>query len=660
MSELSDVLNDPLFKKLSPEKQQQKIMEISARTTTGNKATNPIDAQPTDKSFNTMQMTHMDEDDPDTTMMQRLLGGGAGAIQGGAMGGLLGGLPGAAGGAISEGMSGFAFPPKSKGQWAAQAASGPLGALGGAATGLAKNKTAQTGIAGLMGLLHNYALNGVSEGVDQRGDKITPSVPQALLSILGPAAGHHLTNTVTSERPVVKSNELIEGMTGNKAKISDMPALETLQHNNPDLASIILAGKEPTPAQIANSTRQARLERDIRKTTNARNVIGEKKAENAVDTAVNLAAKAKKEVVTVKARLGIQPDITQQATDNAGPVASDLNQAQFDLREGKRFGPPNEDTSYNEHVNDLDKNVLDKQMTANEAKAELIRLKAEDQAYGGASKVDAAETKSANASIAIDTKGQGWRDKQLKSRQDFFNQQLDDLRKDSNSQSIALHPDLGKLTGSDIVTGNDLIHKLGSPDISASGLEAYRQRIKSKMGTKGTQQLEDSMVEEFFRQAYDPKTKTLSNAPQVFSKEGNFPAEKILAMYGGGAKAQEKLQTLTRTTEAIRALQAPGGPFKEFGKRLGAHVAWVLPNMLIFHPEALPVTAGSMAAAGGVVGSAILYPKLIDAMLRNPKRGEDFYKWATSTSRTGRSLANWPRLAAWLKSNSEPISPDDE
>ena len=53
-------------------------------------------------------------------------------------------------------------------------------------------------------------------------------------------------------------------------------------------------------------------------------------------------------------------------------------------------------------------------------------------------------------------------------------------------------------------------------------------------------------------------------------------------------------------------------------------------------------------AGGGAVALAI--PQLIDHMMKNPTFGDMMHRWANSSA-AERSLANWPRLAAYVKNN---------
>ncbi len=83
--------------------------------------------------------------------------------------------------------------------------------------------------------------------------------------------------------------------------------------------------------------------------------------------------------------------------------------------------------------------------------------------------------------------------------------------------------------------------------------------------------------------------------------------------------------------------------------------AYLLTGRLLYDKSMTMSSGAETLATGAALGFAsVAYPRLIDMILKNPSMGRQFHEWATAPNGSAKAiLANFPRLAAWLKDNSE-------
>ncbi len=620
---IDDLLKDDRFKGLDPKDQQTAVMQFMARQD-AKKAGDKMEAPP---SRGGAALNAMDQNVPipflgDATLSQRLAGGGVGALQGAGIGATLAGA-GSIPGAVMGGLLGGVFPPKTPGQWGAQLLAPELGGAAGKLVDKVKNPALRTGAAGISGLMNMLGLNTATSGIDAASNKalgtkydvqnpLDVSAGQAAVAALPPVIGDQLLNRITRKAPTAVSRDLIKETIDPNAKLSDLPAYRTLTHDSPALASAVAAGQKLTPEQIANEILQKKTQAKIDAIDVKKAGLRTKGGELTVDKTVNNIEQAKREIDAKKAKLGIQPEIDE------------LKVKGVQAQKGTQIDPT-------------------------DVKIELLRKQQEQANAGVDADLGKAETKAANEQVNLEKRG----------NVDWKRNQLDKLQEKATDLSNAIHPDMGALAK--YRTPDELIHAIGglNPDgspsgISAAGIAAFRDQALKEGGQKSVDALQRSTIQEFMRQAYDPTTKTFSKGPALTeATKGNFSPEKLEAMFGGGTQGKTKSEAFLKAVDAISAAsQDPGGKWLKY---IGAHAIWTLPNIMIFHPDTLATNVAAIGAAAAPAYASMKYPQLIEGILKNPKLGDSFYNWATGTTRAAKSLSNWPRLAAWMKANSEPV-----
>lgn len=660
MPDINELLKDSEFQQLSPEDQQEIVLEF----VTKNSKKPQVSMQ--DTSLGTTASEAYGKLPP---WLQQTLHRGTAA-----------GVGFATGGPLNAALMG-AFPPETPGQWGASMLAGPVGKLAGKAVSSAANPAVKTLMSGLGGLGGYLGLNAATEGIDRATtsagltnipkrevlpNTLTDAVrqsPEILLSTLAPMMGQQLIGNLTKSRPGAVSAQAVKDITGGADAIN-IPSLEkfrALEHKAPELAQVLASGQNPTPEQIVNTIQQAKVQEILDKLSGVKSKLKVKKAELNVDTLVNDVEKAKKELArkalidkgkSTQAKL--QPEIAEQSQLNVGDVQTDIDKASLELRKATR------NRASRDFRNKLDEKVFETQKTRNNAKAELTRLKEEQKAYGLGAAEDAAEIGREKAGLDVKAKKINLEKKnkvdlrlaKIDATEDVLDKSLKKLQEDADSAAKALHPDLGNIAKA--TNPNELMQNISAS--SPGGVAAYRAHIARELGDKGVKAFQEGAVNQFFKEAYSPETKALSNAPKLF--ETKFTPDKLRAIFGNGPDAEEKVRIFTQAVDDIQSVD-PGKGATAIGKMaqsFGTHIGWILPNMLVFHADRVmgPGLAGA-AAVGGAAMMAVKYPKLIDAMLRNPKLGDSFHKWATGTTRVERSLSSWPRLAAWFKANAEPV-----
>ncbi len=639
---IDDLLKDDRFKGLDPEDQQTAVMQFMARQD-AKKAGDKMEAPP---SRGGAALNVMDQNVPipfvgDATLSQRLAGGGVGALQGAGIGATFAGA-GSIPGAVMGGLLGGIFPPKTPGQWGAQLIAPEIGGPAAKLVDKVKNPALRASAAGISGLLNMLGLNTATAGIDAASNKalgtkydvqnpLDVSAGQAAVAALPPIVGDQLLNRVTRNAPTAVSRDLIKGTIDPNAKLSDLPAYRTLTHDSPALASAVAAGQKLTPEQIANEILQKKTQAKIDAIDVKKAGLRTKGGELTVDKTVNNIEQAKRELDAKKAKFGIQPDIDE------------LKVKGIQAQKGTQIDPT-------------------------DVKIELLRKQQEQANAGVDADLGKVETKAANEQVNLEKRGNvDWKRNQLDEDKVVLKKQLDKLQEKATDLSNAMHSDLGILAKYE--NSDDLIHAIGgiNPDgkpsgISAGGIAAFRDQALKEGGQKAVDALQRSSIQEFMRQAYDPATKTFSKGPALTeATQGNFSPRKLQEIFGGGTQGKQKTDTFLKMTDAISKSGEPSKGDKWL-RYLGAHAIWTLPNMLVFHPGEFLQNAAVAGAASGVAYSSIKYPKLIEAALQSDKKwlGDSFYNWATGTTRAAKSLSNWPRLAAWMKANSEPVELPNE
>lgn len=176
-------------------------------------------------------------------------------------------------------------------------------------------------------------------------------------------------------------------------------------------------------------------------------------------------------------------------------------------------------------------------------------------------------------------------------------------------------------------------------------------------GTKMQGHMQDAFISEFFNKAYDPQTKTLTNAGKLFAADGPFNKPKVEAMFGGGEKGAEKARQFASIVDDIRALtdlqkqpQGPGG-WAKFGKSqiVAAATGFILSGLGVPH-----FAAGATGEALGSLVGFIPSNKLISGMMTNPNLAKALHEWAANGG-SGTAFKMNPGLSKWLDQNIHPF-----
>src|SRR5438128_2538175 len=123
----------------------------------------------------------------------------------------------------------------------------------------------------------------------------------------------------------------------------------------------------------------------------------------------------------------------------------------------------------------------------------------------------------------------------------------------------------------------------------------------------------------------------MSNAQQLFYGNGQpgntarYSPDKIRAVFGSDAKVEQ----FKRAVDAINAIDPTQNQskFKAFADSTQKHLGWVLPNMVVFHPEVALQSGAMLGATAAGTYAAVTYPKVIKMFLQNPKTAESFFNW---------------------------------
>jgi hypothetical protein len=178
----------------------------------------------------------------------------------------------------------------------------------------------------------------------------------------------------------------------------------------------------------------------------------------------------------------------------------------------------------------------------------------------------------------------------------------------------------------------------------------YKYLGQQKNGTQQIQTVRDSMMASMFSQAYDPKTKQLTNLPKLTQAGGPYNLDKIEALYGGGQQGTDAGHSLTQLINDVRSLgevqsKLQALPTKDNTKAMVQSVLrGVIPSGILW------ATGHHGAAAAAELGIAA-WPKLVDGVISQPQLGSAFHDFASKGGTAAALKAN-PMLENWLSKNS--------
>lgn len=662
---ITDMLNDPEFKALPKATQEQLITEKTFEGGTseqprGLKSVGLLTGTPHDEGTVTpgsfRDMFKRNAEASNTPQSRRALDTGFGALTASTLPGM---TPGTAG--FAGALSG-AFPPKSTGERAMMGATGalPMGSM------MNKLKDAppaiktmiQSLLGGAMTQGYTAGTEGINRGVNALGghEPTGSAHAGALETLLGmfiPGAAQHFTGNAVTKAPATKGANLLAQLTGdvNPSALESAgtlnpnqtltPSTDALQHGNPaeQLAFMQqqLSKSSKTQAQIATQTAEQVLQ--------AKQEIATKKLE---DQARELAATQRKAPV-VKGQQQMDQELSASKLKTA---QMKYDQARAEMRGTAYPVPP-------DYYQTQAKAGTNLQRTQEEVRAERMKQrKMEMRAQEKQIMLDKEREKigSPLPPSVSDIQAQGT--VQIAKENEYqasIKKAMEDLQQKASSYAD-MNPGVRDLvwrpregSGRLTPTIDDIIQNVVEKG-TADDVRGIRDHLAAQ-GKGHVEAFEKAMTEEFMRRAYDGNTRNLTNAPKLAASTGPFSSDKLAALYGVQIDSP-KITEFRRAIDDIGQIRT--GITGSFARSVVGHGAWVTAGALIT-PGGLSTAKTGLAIGAGLV--SIGWPKLIDEILRNPRFGQQFHQWATSTTRMGQSLKNWPRLAAQLHEMSEPVSP---
>lgn len=249
----------------------------------------------------------------------------------------------------------------------------------------------------------------------------------------------------------------------------------------------------------------------------------------------------------------------------------------------------------------------------------------------------------------------------LTASKNTFTRDVEDLQKQSNDWD-ALNPGVRKIVtgsapGQTAVPGMDtnqkIMNRLFDKSTTADDVDAFRNHLDN-MGSRHVEAMQDAVVAEFMKRAYDPASHTFSKAPEMFAPEGMFNADKLRQIYGGrdGLAMQYKWQRMIEDMDRNAQDVA-----KSTGvNRAISHAMWATADTLIWKSG-----SPTQAVAVGALGlSAVEWPKLANKIMRDSRFADAFHEAMTSPRHSARSLAAWGTVAQWLDQNSTRVDPKEQ
>jgi len=628
------------------------------------------------KDFGT-QLAERDPNNPPIPGQQNALWGVGGA----AAGALTGGLPGAL---IGGGLTG-ASPPKTPGDVASTAASfvpffGPLKKAEQAAQSAGPlAKAAFRGGTGLLGTLENYAIKkAFGENADATATKT--AIGTALPILLGSgmdALGQKIkaNNLISSwlqrlsgsKEAQAVTPENVANVTQNVSRRTNVPIQELQQQIGNYVSSDVQAAQAKL-VQLRKESENIAAQQLALKDS----VPGEKYAYNAALSVLNkkqAAIKSQIEEIRSKAitaqKLGIQSTALDPKTGeyvNAG----NKSMLEMDMDDEKRIEQLKnyiEYTKQGRSVQDPSRTVSQSPSAQQE---DINRYKQQIQSIQ-----DAQKQRSLTA----------WQ------KQQELQAQHDNLDSPTNPVPVLnakgtflktaqerLKNDIKNIT--DEI--NDPKHKFdmdpqlrsifdptnGENQVRANIVSADSDTLKKMLdhfgsgpeGDKKRQLIQDIYVNDLFKKAYDPASKTWSKLDSLRGNDGPFSPDKMITLFGGGVDGVEKLKAfnellpaLQKVTERKDAGSLAGAVGKISLAGLGAAIASPVAAALHIHPGYL--IAGSAIAGASAAGkyAQVKMDKFITDMLAQPKLRQQFTKWV-SNGASQQGLQMTPALMRYLDS----------
>ncbi len=573
----------------------------------------------------------------------RMYGAGTGAMTGALLG---------PAGMASGALFGALMPPENAGDLTAQAAMPFMGKGTAPLINLGKKGYGKTAMAGLLGMLEGTGANAIDAGVNKAIDpnnrqSFTPSAANLIPSAVGPMLGQMLLANKVKARPTTKSFEFANQETGLPA-INEMDSLGQFKDKSGAEAARV-AGRGTLPTDLeANTAAGKPLQVDLEKAKRLKASVDEQiKKNNTITANVDAMRTIQEQKLTGNS------DSTQKILDDVRANKAQLQSQNSALKLQKEKLLANADQQHpsvlKPVLDQIDEKLKQNDLTGKQL--DIQEFHANQQLKWDQEPINKTlgEYDNKTKGIKSSTAALNLEKQKLTNKSDLLNQSLADLKEQSNSWNAENPWYQGIVKDSTDTTSLLQNIQKSTPE----GVQAYYKHLESlPNGKQHVEALRGSLVDDFFRQSYDPNSKTLANAPKLMEPNGPYSQEKLAAIFGGD---KEGIARAGRFQQAVTDIQKLADNEKNSGAGQMAqyalrHSTWVLPNMIVFHPEILtPAHVGGLAVGTATLLASVGYDKLVDQILKNPKFGSYFHQWATGTSRQARSLSNWPSLAAKMQ-----------
>ncbi len=639
---LMELLTDPRFGKLSQQDQEDLIAGLPQKGPDADKMMEkhaPVNPEALDK-------------------FSRLGTAETGSIVGGPLGGLLG----------------LNFPAKSKGDLASMLVTGGAGTAAAPLVNKAKSSIGKTGITGLLGFLNHQLGTATTEGVDRIGapddrekgsfvsdPATTRGAAGTAMSTVLPMLLQSLIGNKVSNNPMVKSKDMVSELQAPQP----MSAMDSMASARPSMTAgleeaRVAGGTQPpsvVPVAADLATKEAQMAANTQRKaslTEANKYLDVNKSGQALRKArISLASnniKADLEKQTNE----IQSQIDQIKATGAGETEPALLEARAKLKELAKVN----NTSY---VKQKAENTVDQlEMQMQQQKAEIVRKGAEANAATSAVSINLGQNKNkagqADLGKAMSTKAQKTNSltaQGIDNQNALLKQQIADLKIESDKRWNAMDAGLRGLS-QDVNNPQQLVESLVKA--KSETVQAYMEHLRSQpQGSTHEKAIQDALQSEFFRQAYDPATKILSNTGKLTSSEGTFSRPKLDAIFGKDTAG--KIQNYVNEINELVS-SANNGNLQQMAHSFKNHLFWIIPTGLLYNTGAMH---SPEALATGTVASlaTIAYPKIINALLKSPATADEFHRFATQGGLSKVSLSNFPRVAALFKKESEPVTDEE-
>ena len=243
--------------------------------------------------------------------------------------------------------------------------------------------------------------------------------------------------------------------------------------------------------------------------------------------------------------------------------------------------------------------------------------------------------------LALNTQTQASLDKQVKQIQDEIN---------SNPlQDVHLKALIGNTDGTPI-TAQEYAKRLVSMDADTANA-AYKYFSKQKSGDGAIKDIQDTVISQFFQQAYDQKGKTWAKGADLMKPGAPFNRAKWVALWGGGQEGEQAADQFGKTVADLRRLTEINTA-QIAAKNSSALDMSQMTKFAVAAPTALLLSKETGHVAAGLAELGVVYlPQLVQKAIQNPGFANALHKFAQSGTVADFS----PMLSNYLTNNAPSL-----